>query len=554
MKKLYTIIIAILLTTSILAQSPEKMSYQAVIRNSSDELVTNQTVGMQISILQGSANGTPVYVETQTPTTNTNGLVSIEIGSTNATIVSGDFSTIDWANSSYFIKTETDPTGGTSYTITGTSQLLSVPYALHAKTAETVTGEITVTETDPTFTAWDKTTGISITESQVSDINHFTNSDETDPIYTQSVASGITATDTSNWNSGQGSFTETDPIYSNSQASNITSTDITNLSNLSGINSGDQDLSGKVDRVSGKELSTNDYTDTDKTKLTGIETGAEVNVNADWNATSGDSQILNKPTTITSTQASEIETNNAKNSYPTVDAIKLSGIETGAEVNVNADWNSTIGDSQILNKPDLSNYAEQSNVLQLDNTTTFTPDADYEPATKKYVDEKVSSSGTQHYIGEEFGGGVVFYVDRTGEHGLIVSTTNVSTAARFGTNTTTGANNRHNGQFNTNLLDNSALADAAYKVNEYNGGGYTDWYIPAIDELALLFYARYNVSKALESISGSDDLNFPVYWSSTEVDADEAYNYSTKYEKIEIRGDFNTSKGTLLGVRAIRAF
>src|SRR5574344_2874312 len=152
MKKLFTIFAAVFLTASVFAQSQNKMSYQAVIRDASDNLVTSQAVGMQISILQGSASGTAVYVETQTPTTNANGLVSIEIGT--GTIVSGDFTTIDWANGPYFIKTETDPAGGTSYSITGTSQLLSVPYALHAKTAETVTGGIT--ETDPVFTAWDK--------------------------------------------------------------------------------------------------------------------------------------------------------------------------------------------------------------------------------------------------------------------------------------------------------------------------------------------------------------------------------------------------------------
>jgi hypothetical protein len=77
-------------------------------------------------------------VETQTPTTNTNGLASIEIGV--GTVVSGNFSTIDWSNGPYFIKTETDPIGGVSYTITGTSQLLSVPYALYAKSAGSVSG------------------------------------------------------------------------------------------------------------------------------------------------------------------------------------------------------------------------------------------------------------------------------------------------------------------------------------------------------------------------------------------------------------------------------
>ena len=131
MKKLYIILVALLLSAITFAQTPEKMSYQAVVRDSGDNLISNQPVGMQISILQGSASVTAVYEETQTPTTNANGLVSLEIGS--GTVVSGDFTTIDWANDTYFIKTEIDPTGGTSYTITGTSQLLSVLYALQAK-------------------------------------------------------------------------------------------------------------------------------------------------------------------------------------------------------------------------------------------------------------------------------------------------------------------------------------------------------------------------------------------------------------------------------------
>ncbi|MFP4061139.1 MAG: hypothetical protein ACLFUC_11720, partial [Bacteroidales bacterium] len=155
-------------------QSPEKMSYQAVIRDAGDNLITDTEVGMQISILQGSASGEEVYVETQEPTTNANGLVSIEIG-TGTT--SDDFSAIDWADGPYFIKTETDPEGSTNYTITGTSQLLSVPYALHAKTADTVTGGIT----------------------------------ETDPVYESSLASGITGEDTTNWNNKLDS--ESDPVF-----------------------------------------------------------------------------------------------------------------------------------------------------------------------------------------------------------------------------------------------------------------------------------------------------------------------------------------------------
>jgi hypothetical protein len=133
MKNLYTTFLAVLLTASVFAQSPEKMSYQAVIRNTIDELVASSPVGMQISILQGSVEGEAVYVETQAATTNANGLVTIEIGG--GTPVIGTFAEINWSAGPYFIKTETDPTGGTTYTITGTSRLLSVPYALYAKTA-----------------------------------------------------------------------------------------------------------------------------------------------------------------------------------------------------------------------------------------------------------------------------------------------------------------------------------------------------------------------------------------------------------------------------------
>ena len=128
MKKIYSIVAGILLTASVFAQAPQKMSYQAVIRNSSNVLVTSTPVGMKISILQGSSTGTAVYVETQTSSTNANGLVSLKIGS--GTPVTGTFAGINWATGPYFIKTETDPTGGTVYTISGTNELMSVPYAL----------------------------------------------------------------------------------------------------------------------------------------------------------------------------------------------------------------------------------------------------------------------------------------------------------------------------------------------------------------------------------------------------------------------------------------
>lgn len=133
MKKLYVLVASILMSASLFAQAPQKISYQAVIRNTSNQLVTSSTVGIQISILQGSATGVASYIETHIATTNANGLATIQIGG--GTLVSGDFATIDWANGPYFLKTDTDPNGGTVYSISGTTQLLSVPYALYAETS-----------------------------------------------------------------------------------------------------------------------------------------------------------------------------------------------------------------------------------------------------------------------------------------------------------------------------------------------------------------------------------------------------------------------------------
>ena len=126
--KIYSIVAGLLITVSVSAQAPQKMSFQAVIRNSSNALVTSTLVGMKISVLQGSPTGTVAYSETQSPTTNANGLVSLQIGS--GIVVSGTFTAINWSTGPYFIKTETDPTGGNAYSIIGTSELTSVPYAL----------------------------------------------------------------------------------------------------------------------------------------------------------------------------------------------------------------------------------------------------------------------------------------------------------------------------------------------------------------------------------------------------------------------------------------
>ncbi|HSD08158.1 hypothetical protein [Flavobacterium sp.] len=136
--KLKLIILLFVITLNVFAQSPEKMSYQAIIRGGDNSLVTNSKISLKIIIHQGTATGTDVYQETHSVQTNDNGLVSLEIGT--GIIVTGNFSKIAWENGPHFIETQVDITGGTNYNIIGISQLLSVPYALHAKTAEKIVG------------------------------------------------------------------------------------------------------------------------------------------------------------------------------------------------------------------------------------------------------------------------------------------------------------------------------------------------------------------------------------------------------------------------------
>jgi hypothetical protein len=134
--KMYVFFIALLITPNTNAQTPQKFSYQAVIRDANSTLITNTTINVKISILKDANTGNAVYAETHTVNTNKNGLVTLLIGDGNVTL--GTFSEIDWASGTYFIKNETATQGDANYNISTTSQLLSVPYALNAKNVESI--------------------------------------------------------------------------------------------------------------------------------------------------------------------------------------------------------------------------------------------------------------------------------------------------------------------------------------------------------------------------------------------------------------------------------
>jgi hypothetical protein len=133
MKKLITIL-SLFFAAITFAQSPQRMNFQSVVRDANNELIQNGEIGIRVSILESSSTGTPVFVERHQPTTNENGLFTLEIGA--GSLISGSFNAINWKNNQYWLKTEYDLTGGTSYTLSSTVQFLSVPYSFNSDYAQ----------------------------------------------------------------------------------------------------------------------------------------------------------------------------------------------------------------------------------------------------------------------------------------------------------------------------------------------------------------------------------------------------------------------------------
>ena len=404
--------IMVLAVAVAMAQAPEKFTYQAVVRNASNSLVANAPVGVRVSILQGGVNGTLVYMETQTGVTNANGLITLQIGGGN--VQQGAFADIDWANGSYFLKTETDPNGGTNYSITSTQQMLSVPYALYSKEAgngfsgdyndlvnvpqipqipadvsafNNDAGYITdYTETDPQFNAWDKDYNdltnkptIPTVPTNVStftnDAGYLTDYTETDPQYNawnkdyndliNKPTIPTVPTYVSAFTNDAGyltNFTETDPQFS---AWDKDYNDLTNKPTL---------FSGNYNDLTNKPM------------IPTVPTNVSAFTNDAGYLTSADvQQAAGIPTVVSAFQ------NDA--GYVTANQLDAAGYITAADVpaQVNADWNATTGAAKILNKPTIptipanvsafyndAGYITSASVPAIPtNVSAFTNDAGY---------------------------------------------------------------------------------------------------------------------------------------------------------------------------------
>lgn len=189
MKKsiLSLICFASFITLSAYGQAPDGVNYQAVVRDNAGLVIASSPVGMQLTLHQTTAAGTIVYEETFAPTTSTFGLVNLVLGQ--GTVVSGDFTVIDWSSGPYFLEISADVTGGTSYSSLGTQQLMSVPYALHAKTSDdSFSGDYNELINQPTIPT--------NTSQLVNDSGFITSPDDADPDPTNELNTGISLTGT----------------------------------------------------------------------------------------------------------------------------------------------------------------------------------------------------------------------------------------------------------------------------------------------------------------------------------------------------------------------
>jgi len=488
MKNIYTLLVALIISGSLTAQTPQSFKYQAVVRDASGNVVADQAVSMQISILQGSTSGTAVYVETFTPTTNDFGLINLNIGA--GTLVSGDLTTIDWSIDTYFIKVEMDITGGTTYEEYGTSQLLSVPYALHAKTAANIFSgnysDLTGRPTNlSTFT---------------NDAGYLTSFTETDPVFGAHAANGITSTNITNWTTAYGwgdhslagyltSFTEADPNYC------------------------------AWDKSTGISITENQITDLDHF-TTADETDP---VFGAWDKSTGIS--------ITESQISDLDHfTTADETDPVYGSSVASGI-TGTDT---TNWN---------NKQD-----------QLTAGTGIDIAGNVVSAT---------SSVTTYSVGDFAQGGIVFWVDETGQHGLVAAKEDQSTGVRWyaGTygNTQAKGDGPFAGEANTSIIiaaqvaigdDGSTYAARICNELQVTEGGktYGDWYLPSKEELNLMYQNKATID-ATAGANGGSGIASASYWSSTEY-----FSFYAWLQYFDDGHQDGSDKFSTFRVRAVRAF
>jgi hypothetical protein len=476
MKKiLLSLVVAVTLSLSSFGQAPEGFKYQAVVRDAGNTILNNQVVGLRMTIQQGSIGGITVYSETFAPTTNMYGLVNLEVG--NGTVISGTFANIDWSAGPYFMETAVDITGGTNYSVMGTSQLMSVPYALYAKTSGNGQGPAGVDGINGT----NGINGIDGTDGAVG---------AQGPIGLTGPAGNDGATGPQGPAGNDGAVGATGPLGPQGPAGNDGATGPQGSAGNDGAigPQGPQGIQGVAGNYGAQGpqgiqgLAGNDGA----TGPQGIQ-GVAGNDGAQG------LQGIQGP----------------------AGADGQGGVTT-AGTNVTITGTGTVGDPYVVN---------------------------------------AASGACGLAIGQTYQGGIIFYLDASGCHGLISAPIDQSTGIQW-----------YNGSYTDTYASGSGLFDGdgnCYRIRRSQGdcancnaaelcldltlGAYSDWYLPSKYELNLM-YRNIGLGNAL-GLGNVGGFASNFYWSSTELDNLNAWrqSFSDGYQNYP-------NKGLSTYVRAVRAF
>jgi len=543
------LLIGIIASLVIKAQSSDFFNYQAIIRDAGGNAKANTSVSIFVEILQGSISGTVSFSETHPKTTNSVGLVNLQIGSISTT----EFSAIDWSNTPFFIRISVDGT------VMGTSQLLSVPFALYSKKAGNYV------ETDPIFFAhpsfgistsdisqwslaygWGNHAGLYKSISYLPDWNELTNNpiSTNTPLNDQLLKYSSASNKWENWT----------PNYITAEIDGSETNEIQTLS----LNANQLTISG----TGGNSVSFTNW-DTDKTDDVTSATPS----NGDmlyYNGTSWVSipkgttgQVLTMGATGAPEWQNSIQIPPAQTLAPTFNVatnpvtVTFNGIvnPNNLPTTVTFEYGTTTsyGSSKVASQ---SPVIGNTDVNVSGELTNLTPGTLYHFRVKtdnalgtSYGDDM---SFTLLGIGLSWEGGIIFYLDNSGQHGLVAATADQGITS-WGCEGLSipgadgiiiGAGNQNT----TDILNGCATAGIAARLcREYSGGGFNDWFLPSKDELGLMY------TKLKQA--GLGGFSLVNYWSSSESSIDNAFrqNFGT--------GTSATNpKSTSHNVRAARAF
>ncbi|MCE2707741.1 MAG: beta strand repeat-containing protein [Bacteroidota bacterium] len=409
MRKLPLLLFAFLLSSQLAFAQSSGINFQGIARNASGEPLVNQKITLRFAVIQSTESGTVEYQETKEATSNGQGMFSVVIGDGVFLTKTGNFTDINWKVSPKFLKVELDPQGGTNFALMGTSRLQAVPFAYYANgvDAENVQGVL------PPAKGGTGVASISALKGALQLDQVSNTSDANKPLSTAAQTA---------------LSTKVDKVQGKDLSTNdYTTAEKTKLAAITGTNTGDQDLSSyatiaaldekanasdvttalatKVDKVQGKDLSTNDYTTAEKTKLaaiTGTNTGDQ-----DLSGLATTTALATKANTtdVTAGLATKVDKVQGKdlstNDYTTAEKTKLAaitGTNTGdqdlssfATIAALATKASTNSVSSALELKE--NVANKSTAVDLGGTSPSDLLYPTQKAVKTYVAANASAGG-----------------------------------------------------------------------------------------------------------------------------------------------------------------